>query len=112
VLVKAEEAVIEPPEAIEIDPKFEGMPVCEVRVEESDSPIGADEAADALRNASAVSLVEPDTYGYLLFTLKKGAAEGDGEIGVTGFVKPEWWPAFIEMCNSSAQVGLDIARGN
>jgi hypothetical protein len=79
----------------------EALPV-EINVAESDSPIGRDEDADQVRRAAAVKLVEPSTYGYLQFTLNGET----GEVEVSGYVQPEWWPAFIDLCQNTAQVGL------
>lgn len=90
------------PEPVDIEAKFPGVPRIEVEVQESSSPISKDETADAVRRAAAVSLVEPDTYGYLLFKL-----DANGQVEVQGYVQPEWWPAFIDLCQSTAQVGLE-----
>lgn len=95
----------------EVDPQFDGMPKCEVDIEMSESPIDDDDAADVIRRSAAVDLVEPDTYGYLLFTLKKPSkVSPQGEVDVKGFILPQWWPAFIDMLNQTASIGLDIAK--
>lgn len=79
----------------------EALPI-EINVAESDSPLDKDEQADAVRRAAAVNLLEPSTFGYLQFTLNGHS----GEVEVSGYVQPEWWPAFIDLCQNTAQVGL------
>ena len=77
-------------------------PRVELEVAEDQSPITEDENADAVRRNAACTLVEPSTFGYMLFTLNGH----NGEVEVSGYVQPEWWPAFIDLCQNTAQVGL------
>lgn len=77
-------------------------PQIELEVPAEHSPIGEDEQAEAVRRNAACTLVEPSTFGYLLFTLNGQS----GEVEVSGYVEPAWWPAFIDLCQNTAQVGL------
>lgn len=74
----------------------------EIVIDHSESPIDNDETADEMRRHAAVSLVEPSTYGYLLFTLNGET----NKVEVNGYVEPGMWPAFIDLCQNTAQVGL------
>lgn len=98
------EAAVAPPQPVSEEPtRFPPYtPRVELEVAEDRSPIGNDEAADKVRRHAACTLVEPSTYGYMLFTLNGQ----NGEVEVSGYVQPEWWPAFIDLCQNTAQVGL------
>lgn len=87
------------------------MPRCEVLVEGAESPLAHDPEASAQRRESALALTDDDTYGYVLLLLKKPkGAEAIGEIRTTGYIRPEWWPSFIEMTHRLREVGLQITR--
>lgn len=85
-------------------------PACEVAVEESQSPLAYDEEANRTRQEAALALTDPDIYGYVLLTLKKPRGGNNGFLDVAGYVKPEWWPAFILMMARVREAAQRVAR--
>lgn len=81
------------------------IPPCELVVRDTESPLVHDDEAASARTEAAMSLADEDTYGYLLLVLKKPKGpQGGGEVRVHGYVRPEWWPAFIEMMSRLGRV--------
>lgn len=58
-----------------------------------DSPLG-EEPNRSLREDAALSLMDPDTHGYLLLTMKR-TSNGQGRITLSASqLSPRWLPAF------------------
>lgn len=60
------------------------------------TPYAGDEKARNQRNDAAVSLIEDDTFAYVVVRLRKAPLSASGRIEVVGHVLPGFWPAFKE----------------
>lgn len=82
-------------EPLKLDTSMRGIAVMD-----EESPIPTTAGAVDRRTEAALSLCDPETFGYLLILLRKDPKKKvEGEILVRGFVKDEWYPAFRETCD-------------
>jgi hypothetical protein len=65
-------------------------------VEVRENPFDRDENARSDRNRTAASLVDDETYGYIVLRLhrSKGQLRPEAHIEVSGYLLPVWWVAF------------------
>lgn len=75
---------------------------------EGESPFAEGESLVAVeRNEAAASLVDEDTYGYVLVRLVRDDSHGfEGRVEVKGHVRPEWRAPFLATLNRIIRHGL------
>jgi hypothetical protein len=69
---------------------------------ERSNPLLATEEAIEKRNEAAMSLTDPETYGYVLLTLRR-KGNGHGKIQLQSRLEREWWPAFARTLRKMAR---------
>lgn len=72
------------------------------------TPFTGDEKARKHRNNAAASLVEDDTFAYVVVRLRKPSMGAQGRIEVCGHVLPAWWPAFRETFERLISAGSEF----
>lgn len=72
------------------------------------TPFAGDEKARKRRNEAAASLVEDDTFGYIVVRLRGRPNSASSRIEVVGHVMPAWWPAFREVLERVIHCGSEF----
>lgn len=68
-----------------------------------DNPILASEEAKAKRREAAMSMMDDETYGYVLITLRKKPGNAFGKLKLQLKLERAWWPAFSTMLRKVAR---------
>lgn len=74
----------------------------------ADNPLDAGGAE--VRAEAALSLMDPDTYGFLLVRVQQSDRETLGQVIVSGYIDPYSWPAVQATLERTAAVGAERVR--